>query len=670
MFRKIAALKRVDYSYNTLLEEKHEIMSEILHMYKAKYIFIATKLQSYTTEWKVEHIWEQTPTGINRLDLRHRTWVIRGGLTNKISLQGIPMSANKIILPIPQSFLNNLFASLVIVDGTPISEDNTITIQLMIANIVMKLSDFKAHQYHNAFITNLTHKIGTPLNGILYMGSLLSETTLDKTQREYMEIINRASISLASVVSDTVDISRLAFKQMRLKKEVISIQDCIDDSCQLVSSEANTKDIKINIDIDSSVPQYIYCDYRRLLQILYVLLKNSIAFNNKTDGTGMTVLSVQATLLPASDKSLDVESQNTHYSIEFTISDNGIGMSEKTCSDVLDSFWFHLDDLNISINSESDLQSSGLGLAIAQKLSQLMNGDLWVKLSELNQGSIFVFNIIASEDEYPEYIDHLSLKNIKNKHAIVVDTDSSVRVKLYNTLSKWGMECTLASSADEVTLAHLKNTRPIHIMFIKDQLLKTKGTELAKIIRSQGFQFPIVIITLAIENITTDSVVNAVLVSPIDEKDLMTTTIQLLSTKEHKTDIRDCEILIAEDDKSNQIVIEKILRRAGYSKITITNNGGEAYDEIQRNPYKYEVVLIDIRMPVIDGIKLSHLIYDMYQTLGNPESMPFMIGVSAQPIMNTSSIGKMQAFVAKPIVVKQLEEYINNHKLYMGRQSV
>jgi CheY-like chemotaxis protein len=365
-----------------------------------------------------------------------------------------------------------------------------------------------------------------------------------------------------------------------------------------------------------------------------------------------------------------VESQNTHYSIEFTISDNGIGMSEKTCSDVLDSFWFHLDDLNISINSESDLQSSGLGLAIAQKLSQLMNGDLWVKLSELNQGSIFVFNIIASEDEYPEYIDHLSLKNIKNKHAIVVDTDSSVRVKLYNTLSKWGMECTLASSADEVTLAHLKNTRPIHIMFIKDQLLKTKGTELAKIIRSQGFQFPIVIITLAIENITTDSVVNAVLVSPIDEKDLMTTTIQLLSTKEHKADIRDCEILIAEDDKSNQIVIEKILRRAGNSKITITNNGGEAYDEIQRNPYKYEVVLIDIRMPVIDGIKLSHLIYDMYQTLGNPESMPFMIGVSAQPIMDTSSIGKMQAFVAKPIVVKQLEEYINNRKLYMGRQSV
>lgn len=668
MFGQLASAERREYTYKTIIDDIQSVAEEIFNVCGAHYLFIAVQPNIPREEWKIDYVWENNERKITRLDPKHKTWVIHGALDSRQSLVSLGIRGKPNILRIPQAFLNASRAALVTIDGTSIPEDKTTIIQSIIANMIMRISDFKTHQYHNAFVANLTHKIRTPLNGILYMGSLLAETALDDTQQEYMDVISKASVSLASVVSDTVDISRLAFRQMTLKKEVISLRECAEDSCQLVEDEAQTKKIKVEIYIEASVPDYIYCDYRRLRQMLYILLHNSISFNTKTDGTGNSVVHVQATLLPTSE--LDSSNGGTLYVIEFTVSDNGIGMSETSSNSALDSFWSHLDDSNISIGSETDLQSSGLGLAIAQKLAQLMNGDLWIKSTEPDKGSVFVFNIIAPEDEYPSYITHSSLKNIKGKHALIVDTDAHTKIRLHAALTKWGMDCTLAASSDETTMIHFKNPKPIHIMFIADQLLKMRGIDLARLARVQGFTFPIVIISMAgTEALSGNRDITSVLISPVDEKELMTATISLLSEKESKSDIRDCEILVAEDDAVNQLVIEKLLARIGYTKVTIKSNGREALNEIQKNPYKYEICLLDIRMPVLDGIKLSELIYDMYQNnLHKPESQPFMVGVSAQPILDTDPMGKLQAFVPKPIDVKQLEDYLNNRHSYMQQR--
>ncbi len=668
-----------------LLDRQHTIGGKIL---KPTYTCIATQSTDAGDNWKVDIVWQQEPR--TALSPKHKSWIIKFNQASVLPKQwqfilkplGIQVNGKfTYCVPIDPSFLGcNIRAVMIIVgsfiDGAIMSDMNAneqdsymFVMQSLFACIIMKMADIKIHQYHNAFVSNLAHKVRTPLNCILYMGPLLSDTPLTPTQQEYMTAVTKSSISLASVMSDTVDISRLAFNQMVLKCEVFAIKECVEEALQFITGDAILKKIKVETNIEPTTPLYIYSDYKRLRQILVILLHNSISFNNHTDGTGTVSLRVSGSMLdePTSTQDKDTDTDNgegraIYYSIECSIGDNGIGMTEEQQSNVLDSFWLHLDSVTLT-NSEN-YESSGLGLAIAQKLCQIMGGDLWLGPCALDRGSQLVFNIVAKEDEYPSYVNYTSLKTIRGKHAVVVDSDSHARIKFHNMLSKWGIKCTLVSSQDEFVSIHLNGREPIHILFINESVItqKQNGKTLLQIIREGKHEFPIVILqsTPSLRRLSTVDESTITLSAPVDDKELMTVTIDLLNHKslpiptEAKSIV---EVLVAEDDEMNILVFRKLLPNLGYSNITFTKNGKEALSEITRNPYKYKIMLIDIRMPIMDGITLSNYVWHLYNDqLKIPDKIPFMIGVSAQPLLETDSIGKLRAFVPKPIDIKKLDD--------------
>lgn len=683
--------EQMNYLLCKLLDRSYNVDQTCVN---ATYSFIATQSVDACNKWKVDTVWQNNPRTL--LEPKHKSWIIRfdpSSIDKKQWTQilkplgGIKINSTDIVFmrQINKAFLGfNLRAVIIIIckktlQTDIIDQDNfMMTMELMIATTIMKMADLKLHQYHNAFVSNLAHKVRTPLNGILNISPLLAETQLSQIQQEYMSTLTKSGISLASVMSDTVDISRLAFNQITLNKEVFAIRECIEESLQFISSDAKNKKIQVETNIEASVPTYIYCDYRRLRQILIILLRNSISFINKNDG-GAVNLRVSGAILDEDNELLKAEKRRTptnatipqvgkqqdilYYSIEFSVGDNGIGMTDEQQASILDSFWLHID--NVTLIDKDNYESSGLGLAIAQKLCHIMGGDLWLGQCELDKGSQIVFNIIASEDQYPSYVNTSSLKTIRSKHALIVDSDSTSRIRFHNTLSKWGMKCTLIPSQDELITIHLQSGEPIHIMFISESLASSQrasNKSLIQIIREAGHEFPIVVIqqTGIRQRQYGQYEPNIILSMPIYDKDLMEATINLVNKKVHPTiESKDeIDILIAEDDAINKIVFEKLLPRLGYHKLTITSNGREAYNEIIKNPYKYKIMLIDIRMPIMDGITLSNYIYEFYNKPDKVAFMPYMIGVSAQSMLDSSSMGKLNAFIPKPIDVTRFDEVI------------
>lgn len=624
----------------------------------ADYVCLATQSRQSNNTWKVDRMWQASP----RVKIDRQKIVklnqSRNALIKSLGVDCVTYNNIK-ILNVNQSLIGfDINICVILIGSVKIREVRQWDMfQLLVANAVMKMASLKLHQYHNAFVSNLAHKIRTPLNGILYMCPLLSETQLNPMQKQYASYITKASISLASVMSDTVDISKLVFNKMELKREVFSIHECIAEAQQLMAMDIDSKHIKMEVYIEPSVPSYIFCDYKRLRQILLILIENAVSFYPKDDGSGVIILRVSAIMT------------ESYYSIEFAISDNGIGLTEEQQLNILDSFWLSLD--NASLATREDYGSSGIGLAIAQKLAQLMGGDLWLGDCEVGKGSTFVFNIIAMEDQYPSYINNLSLRHIKGKHAMIVDQDSNTRIRFYSTLSKWGMKCTLVPSLNELLHIHLKSQPDI--MFVNDNISEKSCDELISLIRkTAGCEFPIVLIQ-SIDNKCEDSkhAPNAVLIPPIDDKTLMKQTIDLLNGISQPPiltrDKNEVNILIAEDDDINRVVYEMMLPKLGYNHFVFATNGKDAYDEVADNPYKYQILLIDIRMPIMDGITLSKKIRELYDhILYKPSAMPFMIGVSAQPITDGDNLGDLKIYISKPIEIKKFEEAMRSAILYIS----
>jgi signal transduction histidine kinase/DNA-binding response OmpR family regulator len=654
--------KNIDDIFSKILERKYPLDSNSSLI--PNYSCIATQQIDSRDNWKVDFIWQNTPRTC--IKPCNKSWIIK--IPTNPNWQSILRSFSiptSEVLPIviDTALLGFNINAIILIIGTKEAEQVTdqkdflFMMQSLMANYIMKMADLRLRQYHNAFVANLAHKVRTPLNTILNIGPLLLDTSLNPIQQEYVSSVLKSSTRLAGVISDTVDISRLTSHQLQLKKEVFSIKECLEDALQYVASDATKKKISISTHVDANVPTYICGDYKRLRQMIIILLHNSVTFNNKTEG-GSTTVTISALIIDDNEplkRSISGESdESIYYSITFSISDNGIGMTDAQQQDILDSFWLHLD--NVPFARHDNYELSGLGLAIAQKLSRLMGGDLWIGQCTIDKGSQFIFNIIAPEDIYPSYINHDSLKSIKGKHVIVVDPDPKIRIRFHNTLTKWGVKCTPVPSREELLAITLQTKDPIHVMFINELLNGDKNEkQISQILKEGKYTFPCI---MMVQSLVQTATPVASISLPIDDKELMTLLIDLFNHKQAVTAPAkdEIEILIAEDDDMNKMVIANILKKLGYTSFTITSNGKEAYQEITTHPEKYMIALLDIRMPIINGIDLSEYIYKFYQDIKHPELIPYMIGVSAQPVIEGGKLGKFDAFVPKPIIPKKFEE--------------
>lgn len=574
---------------------------------------------------------------------------------------------------------------------------------LELQNLYLELKIDKLKKGRDVFVSNICHRIRTPLNTTLITTAWLTKE-LHKNQnkqnlsnqKKYLNLINMANMELNETVSDIIDISRLEINALKLKREVFNIRNCIKYAIKLIYIYINKKNglqnnhvaIKINLNIDDKLPDFVYGDQKRLKQILINLLTNSVKSIFEKDNKNKEMINIYV----SSESEVDLISHN----IEFIISDTGKGIEENKIQNIFRSFVIfddntYYDNQKLKEKNSKVNSNTGISLLISKKLANLMNGDLWL-LNTSEKGTKFKFNILLLEEEIPDYLKKKSLNRIKNKTVLIVESDTQRRIYLCKLISKWGMKYIQASSSDEVTMLHFSSSKKIDAAIINTNLnnSSSEGVKLAKKIRNLNYIFPIIAITFEDEEEMEDlnleiSLFHSIILLDYEsdsedeevknnneftnciqnENDILISLLDAFSgkksifrtLKKYNSD-KSINILIAEDDKMNQMVLEKLLNKMGYHNITIANNGREALNCVVKDVKKYDLFLFDIKMPKMDGYELSRHIHTIYTEQKLP--IPTMLAVTAQLIFeNDVEEGHyFDDFIEKPIEREDLYKKI------------
>lgn len=488
----------------------------------------------------------------------------------------------------------------------------------------MALNDLLRRQKikQEIMLSNISHSIRTPLNGILHMTNSIINSSVP--QKDHLEFLKQSSVALATNIFDIVDMTKLELGKLNINREVFNLYDMIASVITLANQLNKSNTVVLDSYIEKSVPEYICGDQKRIKQILINLLENSLQYT--TNGeiylyVSSTVVSLQNedserenSLIANTDELYSSESQ---YLINFVVKDTGSGMDELTQKNLFK-------PLELIDNSKPH----GLSLRISFMLANVLNGKLSLLYSKPSVGSCFEFSLVANEEEQPAVITN-TLKSLKNKNIILFD-DTNDHTSMSKFLIKYKTNLTVVSSIEELSVLH--SDKKVDMVIIKS---------INEVIENIKQIFPDCLYLI---------------VEPLLEFNLIEFKIKLIDLFGRKKPPKAFKILVAEDEQINRIVIEKLLKQLGYQKIDLANNGEEALKMIKDNIGYYDVVLIDIRMPLMNGFELANNIKKLYDS--NDLQLPRMIGITAQVILKNERKPWFNDFVYKPIDIKDLENMI------------
>jgi signal transduction histidine kinase/DNA-binding response OmpR family regulator len=519
----------------------------------------------------------------------------------------------------------------------------------------------------NTFLSIMSHEIITPLNGIIGITDILKDTDLSIQQEEYIKIINSCSKHLHYLINNVLDFSKLKVHKLKLHLKSFNLRKCIEQNHDILIVKVNNN-VNINYNIEQNVPEYIIGDENRLGQILRNLIYNSIKFTNV--GQILTNVSVK-------------ERINNNYELLFSITDTGIGIPKDKLEIIFDKFY--------QLNNNSyirDDNGTGLGLSICKKLIELMDGKIWAE-SEENVKTTFYFTIKVEKDNN-NIINKKLNKKLENFNLLVIDDNELNRKILLQFLLSWNIKPILCSSSDEALLL-INSNYNFDIILIDIHLPNMRGTTLAKKIYKNNPN--IILIALSSLNELNDDDINLfnyILYKPIKKKKLYNilekiiknidkTIINTNKINTTNTNINNSitninnsitninntnntnkkskiKLLLIEDDKYNQIVCCKLLNSLGYNNIDIGNNGNEGLKKIKNK--KYDIILLDIIMPITDGYTVSKIIKRKYPKLLKTIIILTAI-VSDLDKIKFEELG-IKNYITKPITKDILQKSIDN----------
>ncbi len=520
-----------------------------------------------------------------------------------------------------------------------------------------------ATRMKSEFLANMSHEIRTPMNGILGMASFLMDSTLDEQQREFAETIHSSGESLLAIINDILDFSKLEAQRLHLENVEFDLGRIVGDTMDLLARQGQSKGLEILVDVDSDVPECLVGDPVRLRQILNNLIGNAIKFTEK----GEVELAISCLGTSASGIELG-----------FVVSDSGIGVSQEKIEKLFRPF------SQAESSTTRKYGGTGLGLVISRNLVELMDGRMRVE-STLGYGSKFSFSARFGCRPNPKRLAE-ERRHVRGQRILVVDGhEGSCRI-LSKLLGGQELDCDTAINSEEMmTLLREqgRSERPYEALLLSSKFVGEKGGGLLDSIRvaSDGTLAKIILlggVDDAVSSVRRSGFENLeVLAKPIRpaklfealRKDIMSDSME--SPNEASTQQRSSEdsraphlsaelqILLVEDNRVNIKVAGEQLRRLGV-EADVANNGAEALRMLEKR--RYDVVLMDCQMPVLDGFQATSEIRsrEREQGIEPSEGLP-IIAMTANAMDGDREkclASGMSDYLSKPVNSERLREVL------------
>ena len=514
-----------------------------------------------------------------------------------------------------------------------------------------------ANRAKSTFLSNMSHDIRTPMNAIIGF-TTLALSNLDDRERvkDYLAKTLASSNHLLSLINDVLDMSRIESGKIHLEEVEVNLSDVLHDLKTIVSGQIYAKQLELYMDATDVTDEDVYCDKTRLNQILLNLLSNAIKFTPAGGTVSVRVRQLAGKVHGCGQ-------------YEFRIKDNGIGMSEEFAQKIFDPFERE------RTSTVSRIQGTGLGMAITKNIVDMMGGTIEVQTAQ-GKGSEFIICVpMRTQDEHRPVEKITELEGLK---ALVVDDDFNTCDSVTKMLVKVGMRAEWTLSGKEAVLRarqSIEMSDVYHAYIIDWRLPDMNGIEVTRQIRSLHDDTPIIILTAYdwsdIEVEAKAAGVTAFCSKPMFMSDLRETLMSALGQKltdasqellpEEDADFKDRHILLVEDNELNREIAQEILREYGF-RVDTAENGAVAVEKVRTAaPGSYDLVLMDVQMPVMDGYTATRQIRALEDpALAGIPILAMTANAFDEDRRNAMESG-MNGFLSKPIVIGDLVQEL--HKI-------
>ena len=465
---------------------------------------------------------------------------------------------------------------------------------------IAKETAIEATKAKSEFLANMSHEIRTPMNAIIGMAHLALKTDLTAKQYDYLKKVDISAKSLLGIINDILDFSKIEAGKLDMESVDFQLEDTLDNISTLVGIKTREKGLELLFKTDPSVPTALVGDPLRLGQILINLSNNAVKFTD----AGEIVISTEL-----------VKKDKAQVTLKFSVQDTGVGMTSEQASKLFQPF------MQADSSTTRKYGGTGLGLTISKRLAEMMGGEIWVE-SEPCRGSTFSFTAnfgLGKEKAKKQYKPASELRGMK---VLVVDDNATSRDILQEMLESFTFEVTMAASGPEgiTELESAKKDRPFELVVMDWKMPGMDGIEVSRRIKNhEGLsKIPAIVLVTAygreeIMQQAEEVGLEGFLLKPVNPSMLFDTIIQAFGeevpeisrfVQRHEQEaealehIRGANVLLVEDNEINQQVAKEILEGAGLI-VALAADGQEGVNAVKEN--NYDVVLMDLQMPVMDG---------------------------------------------------------------------
>ncbi|GAQ90902.1 hypothetical protein KFL_007000010 [Klebsormidium nitens] len=537
--------------------------------------------------------------------------------------------------------------------------------------IIAKNLAEEATRAKSLFLATMSHEIRTPLNAIIGMTSFLLGTELPQEHQECVETIRQSSDQLLTLISDILDFSKIEARTLELEAAPFSLRQCLEEAADLVAAKAASKQLELATYTEASIPDVVMGDISRLRQVLVNLLSNAVKFTE----TGEVILQAKC-----------IQSDKKAVTVQISCKDTGIGIEDNHLPRLFTAF------SQADASTTRKFGGTGLGLAISDKLVKAMGGHFVVH-SVPGVGATFSFAVRLETTQgmptdEPNAPDR---RVVQNKTCLIVARNHSLRSILEKQLTAWGVRCTSVADVDEAVNL-LKKKTVVFDFGVADFSALDCATIADSTLVLEAPSLPLIVLNswMELEAKNQDTKAHHITIGkPVKLTPLLDTVIKLVANDstgntsskavgissingalpqslELDPKLRSMlKILIAEDNVVNQRVAILLLRRLGYTADCVAD-GLECIRALERQ--SYHVVLMDVQMPVLDGLQASRTICERWSR----EERPFLVAMTANAMQGDRDrclAAGMVEYISKPVRIEELRRVLDAQAIVVGTRA-